>query len=200
MDKVIIWDRSAFETINSGTANSFFDWLMPNLRTPLFWLPVYAFFIAFMIYNYKIKGLYMVLGALATFIISDQLSAHFLKFVFARDRPCRDPYLIDHVRMLVTCGPGYSMPSSHATNHFAISLYLISLFKGKIKWISLICITWAASVCYAQVYVGVHFPMDVIFGGILGSLIGAFMGLFAKSFIKMDDEEGPTTLSSLDIS
>jgi undecaprenyl-diphosphatase len=79
------------------------------------------------------------------------------------------------MRLLVECGSGYSFPSSHATNHFGMSLFLYFSFGKFYKWIKPTVILWAALVAYAQVYVGVHYPLDVVFGALLGFLIGHFV-------------------------
>jgi len=80
--------------------------------------------------------------------------------------------LVDH------CGQNGSFTSSHATNHFGIAVFIfITLEKvwGKFNYLFLL---WAAAICYAQVYVGVHFPFDVLGGAILGSCIGFAMGKY----------------------
>lgn len=180
------WDRAAFITVNSGTANPVLDVLMPLLRYPLTWVPVYVFLAAFLIYNFREKGLLLIAGALLTFLISDQLSAHVLKFLFMRPRPCNDPVMAGYVRLLVPCGSGYSLPSSHATNHFALSLFLITALSSRLKWILPFGLLWAATVSYAQVYVGLHFPIDVIFGGLLGGLIGIFVATLTRKAFSLD--------------
>jgi undecaprenyl-diphosphatase len=99
-----------------------------------------------------------------------------------RLRPCNDPINSLHMRLLVECGSGYSFPSSHATNHFGMSLFLYFSFGKFYKWIKPTVILWAALVSYAQVYVGVHYPIDVFTGAIIGSLIGF---LIAKLFNRL---------------
>jgi len=100
--------------------------------------------------------------------VADFTSSKIVKPLIERVRPCNDTTLPFEVRELVKCGGGYSFTSSHATNHF-VSLVLGFLRK---KWITWALLTWAASIAYGQVYVGVHYPLDVITGAVLGSLIG----------------------------
>ena len=98
-----------------------------------------------------------------------------------RLRPCNDPINALHGRLLVECGSGYSFPSSHATNHFGMSLFLYFTFGSFFKWIKPVVILWAALVAYAQVYVGVHYPIDVVTGACIGSIIGYIVArLFNK--------------------
>jgi undecaprenyl-diphosphatase len=79
------------------------------------------------------------------------------------------------MRLLVQCGSGYSFPSTHATNHFAFALFMIGTLAQRYRWIVAPLIIWAAAIAYAQVYVGVHYPFDVLCGALLGSSIGIFV-------------------------
>lgn len=97
-----------------------------------------------------------------------------------RLRPCNNPYLQDIVHLVVHCGSGYSFPSSHATNHFALGIF--SAYTIKKKWVWVAGIAWAVLVAYSQIYVGVHFPGDVLVGGILGIIIGILVG---KLYLKV---------------
>lgn len=75
-------------------------------------------------------------------------------------------------RVLVGCGGGYSFPSSHATNHFALATLLFLSWGRKFRSWRWILLLWAASIAYGQVYVGVHYPLDVSFGALLGATLG----------------------------
>ena len=115
----------------------------------------------------------MIAFAVAAVGTADFTSSKIVKPLVERVRPCNDTNLPFGVRELVKCGGGYSFTSSHATNHFAIATFL-SLILGFLrkKWITWTLLAWAASIAYGQVYVGVHYPLDVIAGAALGSLIG----------------------------
>jgi undecaprenyl-diphosphatase len=120
------WNKDAFEFINSKMANGFFDIIMPMARQPIIWVPLYVFFAALIFINFKKQALYIYIFAAATIFFSDQLSAHVLKVFFAHPRPCADYTMMGRIRMLVDCGPGFSFPSSHATNHFAFAVFIIT--------------------------------------------------------------------------
>ena len=166
-------DQQLFLLINRQWNLSWLDTLLPIWREANTWLPLYLFLILFVVINFPSKAFSWILTAIITFAISDQLSSSLLKPFFARLRPCNDPELVGMVRLLLpNCGSGYSFTSSHATNHFAFAVFIfISMGQvlGKWKWVFLF---WAGSVAYAQVYVGVHYPIDVLVGGLLGTLIG----------------------------
>ena len=181
-----LWDRQVFEVINSGLANPFFDWLMPLFRNAFIWAPLYVFFAAFAIRNFPPKGVYIVLFGLLTFLLSDQISAGILKPLINRDRPCQDTIMFEYARLLIPCGTGKSFPSSHATNHFALAVFLISISPVRMRWLLPFMLFWAGGVAFAQVYVGVHYPLDVLGGAILGSLIGYFIGLICKRALNLN--------------
>jgi len=172
MSSLIRYDIALFTKINGVWHNGFFDWLFPLLRNEFFWSPLYLFLVVLMLLNYGRRGLYWILFFLVTFAIADMLSSSVIKPLVGRLRPCNDPLLADTVRSLVNCGSGKSFTSSHAANHFALAMFAFRtfLFVPLVwRWSFLL---WAFAICYAQVYVGVHFPLDVTCGAILGCLIG----------------------------
>jgi undecaprenyl-diphosphatase len=105
-----------------------------------------------------------------------------------RPRPCRDPEMIDHVRMLLNhCSGGNSFPSSHATNHFGAAVFIFcTLRKYSGNWIIPVFF-WAASVSYGQIYVGVHYPLDVISGALIGSIVGYCVALIYNKKIGLPE-------------
>ena len=167
-------DKSLFLGINQGLSNQFFDFLMPVLRNPYTWAPLYLFILIFSIKNYRKRGFILVLFFLMTFGLGDFFSASVIKPGVMRVRPCNDMPFKEQVKVRVRCGSGYSMPSSHATNHFAMGVFLLMVFRRKWKPIVWLAIVWAASIRFAQIDVGVHYPGDILVGSILGVLIGLF--------------------------
>jgi undecaprenyl-diphosphatase len=87
-----------------------------------------------------------------------------------------DPPVIERV----SCGSGYSFTSSHATNHFCIAAFLVSVFGTYMRKWKYVWWAWASLISIAQVYVGVHYPLDIIGGGLLGTIIGTSMGILCK--------------------
>jgi len=127
-----------------------------------------------MLKNYGYKGLIWCAFFLGTFALSDQISAHVLKEIFQRTRPCNNPHLTSLVHIIVPCGSGYSFPSAHAANHFSLGVFIAATLRVRVKWIWPAALAWAILVAYAQVYVGVHYPLDVACGGMLGAAVGLF--------------------------
>ena len=133
--------------------------------------------------KFKLNGWVWCTAFLITFILSDQISAHLMKPIFHRVRPCNNPALNSIIHLIVPCGSGYSFPSSHAANHFAMGIFSAITLGKRYKWVLPLAIVWAISVSFAQVYVGVHYPIDVTCGGIIGTIIGISTGkLFNRYF------------------
>ncbi len=182
VDQLIQLDYRVFFAINHGLSNPFFDWLMPLLRNRYFWSPLYLFWIIFFVRNYAKKGIMIVVFLLLTFAVTDMLSSGLLKHAVQRLRPCNDPQLKTEVIARISCGSGFSFPSSHAANHFALAVFLITLFKRKWSWILPMALCWAAAISFAQVYCGVHFPLDVLAGAVFGSIVGYLTGTLLLAF------------------
>ena len=181
LQPLIQFDQHLFYLINHGLSNVLFDWLMPVIRIPVTWAPLYVFIAAFSIYRYKKAGLYLVLTLGLTFGVSDFGSASMIKPLVKRVRPCNDPALAKTIIRRIPCGSGYSFPSSHASNHFAIAIFLCMVFGSRWKWVWPAALIWAFSISLAQVYVGLHYPLDVIGGALYGLTVGwIFVQLFKK--------------------
>lgn len=179
--KVAFWegllqfDKQLFTLINHDGSNDVMDIVLPFLRESQFWVPFYLFMMLFMTMNFKIKGWWWVLAFILTAALADIISSQIIKETILRIRPCRDPALAAEVIFRVNyCPKSSSFTSSHATSHFALSMFIWRTLKSLSRWWGMIFL-WAFAISYTQVYVGVHYPLDVICGGLLGCVIGAFM-------------------------
>jgi membrane-associated phospholipid phosphatase len=180
MDKIVYYDKALFKIINANLHNSFFDWIMPWLRNSQMWIPLYLFIILFVLVNYKKEGVWIIVFCIITVVLTDTLSSKIIKPYFGRVRPCNDPTMLTQLRFLLKYKPiNGSFTSSHAANHFGIAAFLYFTLQSYLgKWV-LLFFLWAFSISFAQVYVGVHFPLDIVAGGLLGFVIGY---LCAKRF------------------
>jgi membrane-associated phospholipid phosphatase len=185
LEQLIEQDHLWFYTVHFEWTNEWLDQIFPYLRNPYFWAPLYLFLLFYTLINYKLKGLYWSVFYVITFGIADYFSASIIKPWVARVRPCNDPLFADIVRDLVHCGSGFSFPSTHATNHFAMAIFIALTIGRKKPLVWIACLIWAASIAYAQVYVGVHYPVDVMGGAIIGIIIGIITGGFFNNIIKL---------------
>ncbi|MFV0605021.1 MAG: phosphatase PAP2 family protein [Niabella sp.] len=176
-------DKQLFYTINTLWASNFLDGFMPVMRNSYTWAPFYLFMILFSIINYRKKGWWWLLFVLATVAATDLTGARIFKAGFERIRPCNDPEMIGYVRLVLgRCSGGFSFVSNHAINHFGIAAFIFVTYRKVFPYTWLVFI-WAALIGFAQVYVGVHYPFDVLCGAALGCLFGYIGGrIFNKNY------------------
>lgn len=179
MGTLLHWDTSLFHWINDGWSNPVFDLIFPALRNKYLWLPLYVLVIGWIIFNHQLRQTFFILGCLALSIFaSDTISSKLIKDQVHRSRPCQTLYMNPPVIERVKCGSGFSFTSSHAANHFCAAAFFISVFGKYMRrwkhwwWV------WASLVSIAQVYVGLHYPLDVLGGAVLGIIVGMSMGRF----------------------
>ena len=167
------YDTWLLTHINQDWSNSFLDTVLPYLRETKFWFPLYLFLLIFVTMNFKAKGWWWVLGFVLVAAVSDIVSSKLIKENIIRIRPCRDVEVMQLIRFFVNyCPQSSSFTSSHATSHFAQAMFaFLTLRPVTGKW-ALLFFVWAFIIAYTQVYVGVHYPFDVICGGLLGCGIG----------------------------
>ena len=185
MDLVLQWDQELFVWVNEGMSNVFFDILLPYWRSKFVWFPAYVFLLSFLLINYKRQGLLVVCLLALTVGTADYTSSTLIKKNVIRPRPCHEVFFQEHGKLRVHCGGGYSFTSSHATNHFALAVAVILILGQRFRRIKIPLLFWAATIAFSQVYVGVHYPIDVFFGAILGSCIAyIWVRVIGKKIIK----------------
>lgn len=178
------WDKWLFIKLNSQWTNPLFDAVLPFFRNSVFWGPLYIFIAAFIALNYGRKGLWWSLIFICTIAATDLIGARIFKEAFDRARPCRDPEFMPYVRLLLRqCSGSSSFVSNHAANHFGMATFAFLTFRGIFKRWMYLAFLWAFFISYAQIYVGVHYPLDVFGGAVLGILIGYITAwIFRKKF------------------
>lgn len=165
------WDYQLFEWINQNGTYSLFDHVLPFIREKNNWIPLYGFFIFFAIFRMKAKSWIWMVCIIAGVGMTDAIGNYGFKKTFERPRPCHKESLVE-ARLLVTCGSGYSFTSNHAANHMFLAIFLSSTLFLSFRWVHYLLLFWAIAIGYAQIYVGVHYPLDVGGGWILGIITG----------------------------
>jgi undecaprenyl-diphosphatase len=179
-------DTFIFFFINQNLQNSFFDIVMPFItkRAYIFFLP----FVLWLFLKDKKTALITSVLAIASLLIADWSSQTF-KDYFERVRPCN---ALENVKMLVGCGKSFSMPSNHAANAFAFAMPFYFLFRSKLRYAFLII---AILVSFSRVYVGVHYPSDVVAGACLGTIASlCILYIYQWSSGKFQQKPYSTTL------
>ncbi len=159
-------DVLLFSLINRDIQNGFLDVLMPLVtqRAWIFFLPAFLWYF----FRDKKRATLAVILGVAALLLADWTS-NSLKYYFARPRPCA---ALDGVRLLVGCGKSFSMPSNHAVNAFAFATPFIVLRTTAFRYLFLAV---ALLVAFSRVYVGVHYPSDVIIGALVGTLVSGMV-------------------------
>jgi undecaprenyl-diphosphatase len=163
-------DQQLFLFLNSLNS-PFFDQVMYAISGKVIWAPLYLAILIWIGVKYKKRFPVILLFIILAVILADQGSVQLFKNVFHRLRPCYEPSLKDLVHLVNgKCGGLYGFVSSHATNSFNVAL--LSLLFIKKRWYTISIIAWASVISYSRIYLGVHYPGDVICGAMLGALIG----------------------------
>jgi len=191
MQRILEADKYIFNLINNKWNNSFFDAVMPLLRNSNFWLPLYLFLLVFALVNIKKSGWFILL-TICTAALTDIVSSHIIKNHIFRLRPCQDANLVGTIRVLVSyCPQSSGFTSSHAANHFGLAAFASgTLYPYAGKWIYL-TYAWAFLIIYAQLYVGVHYPIDVLGGALVGVMAGLLTSsIYQKKWgtLKLDNQ------------
>lgn len=151
----------------------FWDTVMFWVTYRFTWVPLYLFIIYFLFKNIRQDFVISLLFVLISVGLADRITSGLMKPYFQRLRPCHDPMIQHIVHLVGNCGGQYGFASSHASNCFALVAALFILFKThKVETKMLLFLSiWAIIVSYSRIYVGVHFPTDILFGGLIGFLI-----------------------------
>lgn len=152
----------------------FWDKIMWFISDKESWYPLYLLIIIYIIYKYRWHSIMLLFFIALLIFFSDQGSVQLFKEVFKRLRPCHEPAIKEMVHIVNNkCGGQYGFISSHASNSFAIAAFLGVVFNR--RWFAWSILGWAVVVSYSRIYLGVHYPLDIIFGGIFGALLGVII-------------------------
>lgn len=164
-------DESLFLFLNAHH-NSFFDPLMWLFSEKFYWIPLYAWFLWLLYKRYPKQYWTVIVTVVLMIVVSDQL-CNLAKNNVMRLRPSQEPHLYSVVHILNNYRGGmYGFYSGHAANAFAVALFMITIVAKDNKYIIAVSLTYAILTAYSRIYLGVHYPGDVLTGAIIGSLLG----------------------------
>jgi len=170
-------DINLFLTLN-GFHNTFFDTIMYWVSNRWIWIPLYVWIFFRLTRLYEKKVIRIILFIILFITASDQISSRVIKNFVERPRPCHEAALEGRVHIVNNyCGGEFGFVSSHAANCFALLSFLFLLTRKKEKLMIKILLAWAIIVSYSRIYLGVHYPGDIICGALSGIFIGSIFSM-----------------------
>ena len=168
-------DTDLFLYLNS-LHTSWLDKVMIAVTQMWVWAPLYLLLIYWTVKQYGKRCWWVFLAVGVVVLCSDQLSAHVCKPFFQRLRPCYNPDLQDLIYLPKGMAGGrFGFVSSHAANTFAVAAFLTSVLRNYRPWLGIVLYLWAFISSYSRIYLGFHYPGDILCGAFLGILIGLIL-------------------------
>jgi undecaprenyl-diphosphatase len=184
IEKLKILDTNLLLAIN-GHHYGWLDSAMWYITGNLIWIPFYLALLIAIIYKYRFKFWIVLLGVAITILIADQVASGFIKPLVCRLRPTHEPSLAGMIHIVHEyIGGKFGFVSSHASNTFAVAVFIMQIFRNRIFTICILI--WASVVSYSRIYLGVHYPGDVLGGAIVGILAGYTVSFFTLKVLSKD--------------
>ena len=182
-EEILKLDSKLFLLLNNLVTTKFdVFWLSLSKIEANILMYLFLIFLFFHIKKLRPKFLYIfyLLFVIAIMITITDQGANFFKDSFQRLRPCYNESISDSLRLVKeNCGGKYGFFSAHASNSFSLAIFFGLLFKNRIRYMIIITIVYASLISYSRIYLGVHFPIDII----VGSSFGIFVGFIIYSFV-----------------
>ena len=176
-------DRDLLTTINfDGPTGYDFFWAIYSDKWT--WIPFILVIVYCLLRPGNWKHHLLIIGSVALlFLLSDFVVSSFIKNVICRPRPSHDPAVMSLLSYVNDYrGGAYGFPSNHASNGFATATFLALLFRN--RWVTLSAFLWAVGSCYSRMYLGVHYPTDILCGALLGTLFAFLVFILYKKAAK----------------
>jgi undecaprenyl-diphosphatase len=169
LDFILSIDKTLFLFFNSTIANPVFDAFFLFITNGRNWLYLGLIILGLYIWHQKKHAITGIILGGITFAITDAGCYRILKPLFGRPKPCHPQHLVEGGRFLLGYKPYLSFPSNHAANAFGLAMLFTLMYPKRWYWLMPV----AALVAFSRVYVGVHYPLDIIAGAIVGAGAGA---------------------------
>ncbi|WP_452224217.1 phosphatase PAP2 family protein [Lacinutrix chionoecetis] len=172
LEQLVELDHKLFLYLNS-LGNVYWDAFWMTYTAKLHWIPFYAL-LAYLMYKRLNSKMFILTLIVIVFMITftDQV-ANLFKSGVKRLRPCHNLELVDAMRLVKSyCGGQFGYFSGHASNSMAVAIFTGFILKDRYKYLIYLLIVWALLMGYSRIYIGVHFPLDVLSGAIFGGVSG----------------------------
>ena len=187
LENILSADLSLLRFCNSGNS-VYFDALVPMLTSGLTWIPLYLALFYLVVKNHETMAqIGLVVGAaMLCVILAGGVGDFIVKPMVGRLRPCNDPMVKTQLNLIVgTLSDSYSFFSSHAANTFSLAMFFSLLVRDRL--FAIVMFLWALLNCWTRLYLGVHYPSDILCGMLYGSFVGTLVYLaFYKLFYKFN--------------
>jgi undecaprenyl-diphosphatase len=181
------WDTELLLWIN-GLGSEITDPVWIFFSDKYVWIPLYAFLVYLLFKHLPLRAFILALAAVVLCVIlADQGSVHLFKNAFQRLRPCHTPDLLELLRVPKGCGGSYGFVSSHAANAFVLAVFVGRVLRPHQLLMPGILMAWAILVALSRLFLGVHYPLDILFGGLFGALVALFVyRIYAKAVFSVE--------------
>ena len=189
MEELLELDKRLLLFLN-GWNSPFFDSVMLTLTETFVWTPLYATLIYFVIKIYGKSSMWILLGVALTILLCDRITSGFMKPFFARLRPSHEPSLEGLLHLVNDYRGGlYGFASSHAADTFGVAMFVWLSLKKYYRWIWVVFV-WAALMTYTRIYLGVHYPSDILVGALIGMTLG-WLSLKGSFYVWNKNKKAP---------
>ncbi|WP_046242585.1 phosphatase PAP2 family protein [Hymenobacter terrenus] len=175
-------DRRLLVAINHAHTPAL-DAIMTFASNRYVWFPAYALLIIWLIYYFRRQAVLLLPLVIAAVSLADSITSRLFKPFFARPRPCHDGVLAYQLHLPDGCGGQFGFLSSHAANSMALAIFLLLVLPAsRLRGLKTGAFIWAGLLSYSRIYLGAHYPTDVLGGAAVGALLAWLAALAYQTF------------------